>query len=121
MDEIGMCLANADGTTYGSEVEENRFTVYDGAGNAYPVLDVSCDQNCWPLYAIETGNGCIWVSSRDYIPKSAGVLEKIYRKIEKEYTRAQNLAYVRNPLAYALFKVWREIDKKGVRHAADRD
>ena len=29
----------------------------------------------------------------------------------KEYERAKNLEFVRNPVAYALFQVWKKADK----------
>ena len=39
-------------------------------------------------------------------------LTKALNMVEKEYERAKNLKYVRNPLAYALYKVWKEADKQ---------
>lgn len=37
-------------------------------------------------------------------------LTKALNMVEKEYERAKGLEYVRNPLAYALYKVWRAAD-----------
>ena len=37
-------------------------------------------------------------------------LEKAIQTLEKEYERAKKLEFVRNPLAYALHKVWRMAD-----------
>lgn len=39
-------------------------------------------------------------------------IEKAIELLQKEYERAQKLAYVRNPLAYALYKVWKVADKQ---------
>ena len=38
-------------------------------------------------------------------------LERAIEMLKKEYERAKNLEFVRNPLAYALHRVWREADK----------
>ena len=37
-------------------------------------------------------------------------LEKAIRLVEIEYERATKIGYVRNPLAYALYKVWKMVD-----------
>lgn len=37
-------------------------------------------------------------------------LEKAIKVLEKEYAKAQNLAFVRKPLAYALYRVWKMAD-----------
>ena len=37
-------------------------------------------------------------------------LRKAIKMLEAEYERAQKLDFVRNPLAYALYRVWREAD-----------
>lgn len=34
-------------------------------------------------------------------------LEKAIKALEKEYAKAKRLPYVRNPLAYALYQVWK--------------
>jgi len=34
-------------------------------------------------------------------------LERAIQVLEKEYARAKNLEFVHNPLAYALYKVWK--------------
>ena len=39
-------------------------------------------------------------------------IETAIKKLRAEYERAKNLEFVRNPLAYALFQVWRMVDKK---------
>ena len=39
-------------------------------------------------------------------------LAKAIRTLEKEYERAKNLEWVHNPLAYALYKVWKMADKE---------
>lgn len=39
-------------------------------------------------------------------------LEKAIKLIKAEYERAKRLEYVRKPLAYALFRVWRIVDKE---------
>ena len=42
-------------------------------------------------------------------------LEKAIEKLKTEYERAKSLSYVVNPLAYALYQVWKEADKKKTR------
>ena len=37
-------------------------------------------------------------------------LDKAKKLLEEEYERAKGLAYVRNPLAYALYQVWKMAD-----------
>lgn len=39
-------------------------------------------------------------------------LEEAKQLLEKEYEKAQRLGYVRNPLAYALYEVWKKADRK---------
>ena len=39
-------------------------------------------------------------------------VEKAKALLDEEYERAKNLAYVRNPLAYALYQVWKKADKQ---------
>lgn len=34
--------------------------------------------------------------------------------LDEEYARANELKYVRNPLAYALYQVWKKADAEGV-------
>ena len=41
-------------------------------------------------------------------------IKKAIKMLEEEYERAKRLDWVRNPLAYALHKVWRMVDKGGV-------
>ena len=37
-------------------------------------------------------------------------LTKALNMVKKEYEKASKLEYVRNPLAYALYKVWKVAD-----------
>lgn len=37
-------------------------------------------------------------------------LTKALNMVKKEYEKASKLAHVRNPLAYALYKVWKAAD-----------
>lgn len=39
-------------------------------------------------------------------------LEEAIRALETTYERAKRLPYVRNPLAYALYHVWKIADRK---------
>ena len=39
-------------------------------------------------------------------------LDKAIKLLEKEYERAQRLSYVHNPLAYALYQVWKVADRE---------
>lgn len=45
-------------------------------------------------------------------PKAPRELDKAKKMLEEEYARAKNLEYVRNPLAYALYHVWKKIDAR---------
>lgn len=40
-------------------------------------------------------------------------LEKAIKMLNTEYERALNLEYVRNPLAWALHRVWKMADERG--------
>ena len=37
-------------------------------------------------------------------------LEKAIKMLEEEYEKAKKLEWVHNPLAYALYKVWKRAD-----------
>ena len=39
-------------------------------------------------------------------------LEEVIKMLEKEYEHAKTLSYVRDPMAYALHKVWRKVDER---------
>ncbi len=38
-------------------------------------------------------------------------LEQAIAALKKEYEKAKTLEFVRNPLAYALHRVWRQVDE----------
>ena len=40
-------------------------------------------------------------------------IEKAIKLLTKEYERAKRLSFVRNPVAYALYQVWKMSDEKG--------
>ena len=40
-------------------------------------------------------------------------IQKAIQLLEKEYERAIKLEYVYNPLAYALYQVWKKADNEG--------
>jgi hypothetical protein len=44
-------------------------------------------------------------------------LEKAINLLVKEYERALRLDFVRNPIAYALYRVWRKADEERVNNA----
>ena len=51
-------------------------------------------------------------------------LDEAIKLLEAEYERAKGLAYVRNPLAYALYQIWKIADKKApkrCRHKKEED
>ena len=51
-------------------------------------------------------------------------IKKALAEVEKEYERALQLEYVRNPLAWALYRVWRMADEaktRGRRATHDAD
>ena len=39
-------------------------------------------------------------------------IEKAKKLLDEEYERAKRLEYVHNPLAYALYQVWKKADKE---------
>lgn len=39
-------------------------------------------------------------------------LERAISLLRKEYERARTLDYVRNPLAWALYQIWKKVDKE---------
>ena len=39
-------------------------------------------------------------------------LDKAIKLIETEYEKAKKLEWVHNPLAYALYKVWKMVDRE---------
>lgn len=41
------------------------------------------------------------------------MLKTAIKLLETEYEKAKKLEWVRNPLAYALYKVWKKADEKG--------
>lgn len=43
-------------------------------------------------------------------------INKAIQMLEAEYEKAKQLEYVKNPLAYALYRVWKVADKKGVQY-----
>lgn len=48
-------------------------------------------------------------------------LDKAIRLLEAEYERAKELAFVRNPIAYALYQVWKIADAKGSKRCEYED
>lgn len=46
------------------------------------------------------------------VQKKARSLQDIYKLIEIEYDKAMRCEQVRKPLAYALYEVWRRVDKR---------
>lgn len=46
-------------------------------------------------------------------------LQKATKKIEDEYEKAKKLEWVNNPLAYALYQVWKEANRSVGRKTKD--
>ena len=44
------------------------------------------------------------------MPNKKMTLQEAIKMLETEYERAKQLAFVHNPLAYALYRVWRVAD-----------
>lgn len=40
-------------------------------------------------------------------------LQKALKLVEEEYNKAKGILYIRNPLAYALYQVWKKADREG--------
>lgn len=39
-------------------------------------------------------------------------LRQVVKKLIRNYEKAQKLQFVKNPIAYALYKTWREFDSR---------
>lgn len=39
-------------------------------------------------------------------------IDRVVKMLEKEYANAQTLEYVKNPMAFALYAVWKQVDKE---------
>lgn len=48
-------------------------------------------------------------------------LEKVIKMLEAEYERAKTLSFVRDPLAYALHKVWRKVEEERKKETNDEN
>lgn len=44
--------------------------------------------------------------------RSKMTLEKAVKLLEREYERAKRITFIRNPLAYALYQVWKVCNKE---------
>lgn len=42
-------------------------------------------------------------------------IDTAIKQLKEEYERARNLEFVRDPVAYALYQVWKKADKGGER------
>jgi hypothetical protein len=47
---------------------------------------------------------------KTYEKKLNGDLMAVFGQIEKIYEQAKKSSYVRNPMAYAIYKVWKKVD-----------
>ena len=39
-------------------------------------------------------------------------IETAVKRLQEEYEKAKNLEFVRDPVAYALYQVWKEADER---------
>ena len=39
--------------------------------------------------------------------------ERVIKLLEQEYEKAKKYQWIHNPLAYALYRVWRIVDREG--------
>lgn len=46
-------------------------------------------------------------------------LKRAIHMLEAEYERAKQLRFVRNPIAWALFRVWKVADREGLQSGED--
>ena len=82
----------------------------DGVGFEVPVqLDLNGQRMIELLIADEQGRVEIIPANEETADKD---LKKAIKLLEQEYERAKHLEFVRNPIAYALFNVWKIADKK---------
>ena len=43
-------------------------------------------------------------------------LEEAIELLKKKYEEAKDLSFVVNPISYALYQVWREVERRDERH-----
>lgn len=46
-------------------------------------------------------------------------IDTAIKKLQEEYERAKKLDFIRDPVAYALYRVWRQAEKTGRAGNAD--
>ena len=78
-------------------------------------IDVESFKESLKNHGWQIGNGCICPLCAKVLtcsPEKKKVMElkKALVMVVQEYERALSLEYVRYPLAYALFKVWKKVD-----------
>lgn len=82
----------------------------DGVGFEAPVqLDLPGQRTIELLIADKQGRLEILPAEGETADKD---IKKAIKLLEREYEKALNLKFVRNPLAYALYNVWKIADKK---------
>ena len=82
----------------------------DGVGFEVPVqLDLPGQRMIELMVADKQGRLEILPAEGETADKD---IKKAIKLLEREYEKALNLKFVRNPLAYALFNVWKIADKK---------
>ena len=52
-----------------------------------------------------------YLEAREVPEKIFGELEEAKRLLEKEYTKAQRMEFVRKPISYALYQTWKKVDQ----------
>jgi hypothetical protein len=67
------------------------------------------------LVSVKAGSAEIVRLIRKIIGAVIMTLDKAKEMLEEEYEKAKTLEYIQNPLAYALFNVWRKADMQGRR------
>lgn len=59
------------------------------------------------ICVLDENRNVVWERQKKYEYEP---LEKAIKMLESEYERATRLEFVRNPLAYAFYQVWRKVD-----------
>ena len=88
---------------------------YDNMENYMPV-----EGNDFSMVSDSTKNALLQIGrtahgGKDPVKKKQLTMEKALDLLNAEYEKAMELEYIRNPLAYALYQVWRLADEKNGR------
>lgn len=82
-----------------------KFVSLDAVINA-PAADVYTEEDVRNAYTDGYSTGMAQGMEKSVVPE----LRKTVELLHKEYERAKRLEFVRDPLAYAVYQVWKAVD-----------